>query len=102
MLDEKRKPIIIFLTFAGRLATTPNHRKTMVFEKGNRAENAYIIYTLAYTLKGNRFIQTYGVIKDELKKIKDDNEVTDIIEQVFDYKWNFVTHKYEKVGNNEK
>ena len=76
--------------------------KPLDFEKGNRAENAYIIYTLAYTLKGNRFIQTYGVIKDELKKIKDDNEVSDIIEQVFDYKWNFVTHKYEKVGNNEK
>lgn len=75
--------------------------KPLDFDKGNCAENAYILYTLAYTLKGTRFIQTYGVIKSELNKIKEENKSNDRIEtykRMYEFVWNYKKHKYEQIG----
>lgn len=74
--------------------------KPLDLEEGKEADNAYIIYSLAYTLKGQRFTQAYGVIKQELKKLKEDDgaAVTSDNEQMFVYHWNYQTHNYDLTG----
>lgn len=44
--------------------------KPLELKKGNETENAYILYALVYTLKGTRFTQTYGVIKESMARVK--------------------------------
>lgn len=74
--------------------------KPLEFEKGTDVENAYILYTLAYSLKGLRFTQTYGVIKSELAKIKEENKSSERVEtfkQMYEFVWNYRYHKYERM-----
>ncbi len=75
--------------------------KPLELEEGKEADNAYIIYSLAYTLKGQRFTQAYGVIKEELKKLKADDseaEADSAYERMFVYHWNYQNHNYELTG----
>lgn len=72
--------------------------KPLDFTKGTTAQNAYVLYTLAYTLKGTRFQQSYGVIKTELAEIKEQNERAEIIKQMYDYVWDYREHKYKERG----
>lgn len=77
--------------------------KPLDLKEEKDVENSYILYSLAYTLKGQRFTQAYGVIKEELKKIKDndENELTESnTEQMFVYKWDYQFHKYYRIGGN--
>lgn len=75
--------------------------KPLDFKQEYEADNAYIIYTLAYTLKGTRFIQTYGVIKDVFSEIKkaDKSDSDSNFAQMFEYRWDYRQHKYMRLGD---
>lgn len=68
-----------------------------------KAENITVLTALLYTLKGTRFIQSYGVIKEVLREIKDADEAENCSsssldkEQMFVYYYNKSTQEYEQV-----
>lgn len=78
--------------------------KPLDLEQGNETENAYILSALVYTLKGCRFTQTYGVIKEAMAQAKasDEAEPADIeeiskSERMFAFRYDWRVHQYVSV-----
>lgn len=69
--------------------------KPLELDPTKTAENITLLTALLVTLKGTRFIQTYGIIKEYLKIIKGEKQEEFDNEQMFDYHWNYATQKYE-------
>lgn len=69
----------------------------------NIAANTEILTALHYTLKGKRFTQTYGIIKDILKQIKQEDKHRECsitnTEQMFTYIWDSDARRYQKIKN---
>lgn len=76
--------------------------KPLQLNEDSKYENIVVLTALLYTLKGRRFVQSYGIIKDELKKIKNTDDVETVEnsidnEQMFVYHYNQQVKKYEKI-----
>lgn len=73
--------------------------KPLELDSSKQAENITVLTALLYTLKGTRFIQSYGVIKDCLRELKEDTEPQQQfdIEQMFVYHYNRTTKTYDRV-----
>lgn len=76
--------------------------KPLDLEKGSELQNVRILTTLAYQLKGQRFLQKYGAIKDYFNEVVGNDDYDDIEnkdERMFEYKyiWNDKTMKYMEV-----
>lgn len=74
--------------------------KPLELMEDRETDNAYIVNTLGYTLKGVRFTAAFGIMKEELKKVKnsvEDVETQNELEQVFEFVWSHQDHKYIRI-----
>lgn len=76
--------------------------KPLELNTDKKAENISVLTALLYTLKGTRFTQSYGVIKEALRELKDDDaddcaSSTLDNKQMFVYHFNKSTRQYEQV-----
>ena len=75
--------------------------KPLDLHEDNIAGNTEILTALSYTLKGKRFSQSYGVIAEKLKLIKNDDknrEHKTNTEQMFTYIWDSDSRGYKKLN----
>lgn len=83
--------------------------KPLDLRDGNIYQNQKLLLTLWHTLKGMRFVQRYGIIKDTYRALfLTDDDSDDIIElsntvdkcnDTFIVEWNSVANKYERTGS---
>ena len=75
--------------------------KPLDLHEDNIAGNTEILTALSYTLKGKRFSQSYGVIAEKLKLIKNEDknrEHKTNTEQMFTYIWDSDSRGYKKLN----
>ncbi len=75
--------------------------KPLDLERGEDWQNLRILTTLGYQLKGQRFLQKYGVIKDYFNQVIGndlDTDIKDESKQMFEYtyNWDDINMRYQR------